>query len=102
MESDAERQSKTAKTESVLAALSIVMIVAYADEEFSEEEKKMLEEQVKAFSSPSVDSHRVHAFIESLPSKVESKAWVKGAYANVEESLEIGRASCRERERVKM
>jgi tellurite resistance protein len=87
MNSDAERHATSAQTERVLAALHIVMIVAYADEEFSEEERRMLEAQVKAFSSPSVDEQRIRAFLESLPTRLESKAWAKGAYATVAESL---------------
>lgn len=86
MKSDAASHA-TAETESVLAALHIVMIVAYADDEFSAEEKRMLEEQVKAFSSASVDAHKIQSFVESLPARVESTAWVKGAYATVQGTL---------------
>lgn len=79
----AEEQSK----ESRLGALYLVMIVAYADEEFSDEERAMLREQVKVLSASVDDRDEFQRFIASLPSQMTSPIWLENAMATVQSNL---------------
>lgn len=73
--------------ESRLAALYLVMIVAYADEEFSEEEREMLKAQVQALSASMDDQEEFQRFIASLPSQMSSPIWLENAMAKVQSDL---------------
>jgi tellurite resistance protein len=79
----ASEQSK----ESRLAALYLVMIVAYADEEFSAEEREMLRAQVQALSASLDDQEEFQRFIASLPSQMSSPIWLENAMAKVQSDL---------------
>jgi tellurite resistance protein len=71
----------------LLGALYLVLIVAYADEEFADEEREMLRTQAKSLCQSKEEEEKLASFIDALPAHAESDDWVESAVETIRVTL---------------
>lgn len=76
----------------LLGALYLILIVAYADEEFADEERDMLRVQAKSLCQSIDEEEKLTSFVDALPARAESDDWVESALETIRVTLPAAEA----------